>query len=93
MAEESGLDVIKLSYVSIEDTKKMSSLRLVPGNFTRSLGRGARRARRYSTLRTVPYTPVVAASLSGDDAAALSPRLPEHHDFIYREYLELSIVF
>ena len=65
---EIGLDAITIEYASIEDAKKMSGLRLVLGNYAvPGPWREAYKGLFY--VKNIPYTPVVAASLDGNDTA------------------------
>ena len=66
MAAEIGLDAITIDYASIEDAKKMSGLRLVLGNYAVP-GPWREACKGLFYIKGISYTPVVAASLSGDD--------------------------
>ena len=67
MAEEIGMDALKLEYASIEDAKKMSGLRLVLGAYPIP-GPWREACKGFFYVKKIPYTPVVAASLDGNDA-------------------------
>ena len=63
-----GLDAITIDYASIEDAKKMSRLRLVLGNYAVP-GPWREACKGLFYVKKIPYTPVVAASLDGNDTA------------------------
>ncbi len=65
---EIGLDAITIEYASIEDAKKMSGLRLVLGNYAVP-GPWREACKGLFYVKNIPYTPVVAASLDGNDTA------------------------
>ena len=65
---EIGLDAITIEYASIEDAKKMSGLRLVLGNYAVP-GPWREACKGLFYVKNIPYTPVVAASLNGNDTA------------------------
>lgn len=66
MSEEIGMDKITLEYASIEDAKKMSGLRLVLGAHPIP-GPWREACKGFFHVKKISYTPVVAASLDGDD--------------------------
>ncbi len=66
MAQEIGLDALTIEYASIEDAKKMSGLRLVLGNYAVP-GPWREACKGLFYVKNIPYTPVVAASLDGND--------------------------
>ena len=66
MSEEIGMDSVKLEYASIEEAKKMSGLRLVLGAFAVP-GPWREACKGIFYVKKIPYTPVVAAGLDGDD--------------------------
>ena len=63
---EIGLDAITIEYTSIEDAKKMPGLRLVLGNYAVP-GPWREACKGLFYVKKLPYTPVVAASLDGND--------------------------
>ncbi len=63
-----GLDAITIEYASIEGAKKMSGLRLVLGNYAVP-GPWREACKGLFYVKNIPYTPVVAASLDGNDTA------------------------
>ena len=63
-----GLDAITIDYASIEDAKKMSGLRLVLGNYAVP-GPWREACKGLFYVKKISYTPVVAASLDGNDTA------------------------
>ena len=65
---EIGLDAITIEYASIEDAKKMSGLRLVLGDYAVP-GPWREACKGLFYVKNIPYTPVVAASLDGNDTA------------------------
>lgn len=65
---EIGLDALTIEYASIEDAKQMSGLRLVLGNYAVP-GPWREACKGLFYVKKIPYTPVVAASLDGNDTA------------------------
>ena len=65
---EIGLDALTIEYASIEDAKQMSGLRLFLGNYAVP-GPWREACKGLFYVKKIPYTPVVAASLDGNDTA------------------------
>ena len=61
-----GLDAIKIDYASIADAKAMTGLRLVLGNYAVP-GPWREACKGIFHVKGISYTPVVAASLDGND--------------------------
>src|SRR5216684_397430 len=66
MAEEIGLNSVKLKYVSIEEAKTMSGLRLILGAYAIP-GPWREACKGISYVKKLPYVPVTAAGKDGSD--------------------------
>ena len=66
MAEEIGLNSIKLQYASIEEAKGMSGLRLILGAYAIP-GPWREACKGLFYVKKVPYVPVTAAGKDGSD--------------------------
>lgn len=66
MAEETGLNSIKLEYVSVEQAKRMSGLRLILGAYAVP-GPWREACKGIFYVKKIPYIPVSAAGKDGSD--------------------------